>query len=271
MEIYHFVNMSVIIGFLTFFLFIIIIFLIFLNKNIKTDSLNIFLNLCILLIIVLINVKYFVDYKSKNISNFEREDLTNLEILHQNNKNKLNGLLTFDIKTQVWWLFKKKKLATIDSSLNSQKHLHNELSYIDALKFLNISKNEFSRIISNKKQGWRYYNNYIRYFSWYKYQANSLITYKNKNDYDPHLLNYIKKSSPTKTMQFIIPNSEHARLVDLFENRYHIYNNKIDIIILKKESLIAQNAKVDSKDFCKLNYFKKFDVYVRKDFENCYD
>ena len=96
-----------------------------------------------------------------------------------------------------------------------------------------------------------------------------MITYKNTKNYDENLLDYIKKSSPTKTMQIIIPKDEQTRLINLFENRNNLNENRIDMIVLKKNSLIGINSKIDSSIFCKLTDFKIYDVYIRKDVSNC--
>jgi len=271
-EIYHFINMTVIVGVINFLLYSTIIFLIkikFLQKYSKIIFVNNFLNLAIILLVVLININQFTNFKKKNINNFERKDLVNLENFYKINSSKLNTLLTFNIKTQLWWMYKNKKLSTINSILNSQNHLHNELSYIDALKYLNVSKLEFSEMIANKKKGWRYTNDYIGYFSAYKYQANSLITYKNQKNFDKNIFEYIKKSSPTKSMQIIIPKDEKAKLINLFNNRNYQYPKNIDIIVLKKNYLPTKIPSINNEIFCKLNNFTSFDVYIRKDISNC--
>ena len=71
-------------------------------------------------------------------------------------------------------------------------------------------------MITNKKGSWRYTNEYIKYISWYRYQANSLITFKNTNDFSDEELKYISTSRPTKTQQIILPKFEFALdLLDL--------------------------------------------------------
>ena len=93
-----------------------------------------------------------------------------------------------------------------------------EQNFVENLKFLNINKIDFYfDIISNKKGSWRYNNEFVKYFSWYKYQANSLITFKNTNDFKYDEAEFIKKSSPTKTQQIIIPQFEINRLLDLYD------------------------------------------------------
>ncbi len=267
-EVDHLVNLTIIIWFLSFLIFSTILLLIFLSNIMRNNKTKLVLNFLIILIVIFINIEYFNNFKTKNIENTDRSDFLKLENFYQNNI-EINSLLTFDIDVQVWWLFKNKKLATIDSSLNSQKHLQNELSFVDSLKFLKISEDKFSEIISNQKSSWRYFNSYIRYFSWYKYQANSLTTYKNNKNYDLDVLDYIKKSSPTKAMQIIIPIDEKIRLIDLFKNRNYSFENKLDLIILRKDSLVALNSVIDEEIFCKLDDFKSFDVYIKKKIFNC--
>ena len=80
--------------------------------------------------------------------------------LNKNNYNqKLNIILTFNTRIQAWWLLLgNRKLSTISSTLTSLKLNDLELSFIDNLKFLNVSEENFQRIIDNRKAGWRYFN-----------------------------------------------------------------------------------------------------------------
>ena len=68
------------------------------------------------------------------------------------NFDKLNSVLTFNTKIQVWWMYLgKKELSTIDSVLTPQKKQDIELSFFDNLKFLKVSKGNFKDLIKNKK------------------------------------------------------------------------------------------------------------------------
>ena len=93
-----------------------------------------------------------------------------------------------------------------------------ELSFIDSLKFLKVSDRNFNQLIANKKVSWRYDNKYIKYISGYKYEANSLTTYNNSQNFKNEVLKYIKNSSPLKNHQIIVPDEEIIRLNTLFNN-----------------------------------------------------
>ena len=78
---------------------------------------------------------------------------------------------------------------------------------------MNITPEDFEKIISNKKRSWRYDNQYVKYFSWYRYQANSLITFNRSNDFTLDELEHIKNSRPTLTQQIMIPRNEIKRFI----------------------------------------------------------
>ena len=59
--------------------------------------------------------------------------------------------------------------------------------------------------------------------SWYKYQANSMITFDSSSNFDKNILNHIQNTPPTRSQQIIIPNDEQIRLINLYQN----YNEKI--------------------------------------------
>ena len=78
----------------------------------------------------------------------------------------------------------KKEFSSIESSVSSLNFQQLENNFLQNLRFLNVNPDNFAKLISNKKSSWRYNNDYIKYISWYKYQANSLITFKNTSHAD---------------------------------------------------------------------------------------
>ena len=272
-EIYHFIDLIVVIGILTAFIFSILFISIFVkrfnwNKNFFLYEKK-YIFFLILFLIVNLNINYFNKYQ--NTLNEElRHDMLKLEIYFKKNEENLNSILTFIPKIQVWWLFNgKRKLASVDSSLTSLGFEVLELNFINNLKFLKISEKNFVEIIKNKKVGWKYDNPYIKYLSWYKYQANSLTTYKNSKDFDPKILNYISKSRPTKTQQLIVPNKELKRLVNSFQNNDLSNFNQPDIIIINKNSLINKYANINTDLYCSISSLKFFKIYVNMSKANC--
>ena len=149
--------------------------------------------------------------------------------------------MTFIPRAQIFLLKNKKIFTTIESSFSSLNFSQLEKSFVQNLKFLNISSSEFLKIISNhQKSSWRYDNKYLKYISWYRYQANSLKTFNKTKDFKKDELEFINNSSPTKTQQIIIPQFEIIRLKKLFNNyeldtdytKPDLVNNKNLLIIL---------------------------------------
>ena len=266
-EIYHFLNWIVIISIIIFILFG-FIYLLGLFQYFKKKSLNnkyyenLFLFLCTIILMIFFNLNYLSKFKAKDI-NF-RDDMKILNNFFKSNKSNLNTLMTFNPKLQTWWLFNgKNKLTTVDSSLVALTNNQLELNFVKNLKYLKISDNIFNLILKNSKQGWRYYNENLKYLSWYKYQANSMITFNASNNFDKNILNDIKQTPPTRSQQIAIPKDEQIRLSNLYKNDYESFNDEVDIIILNKNSIIGSNASIDKNKFCKLNLTKQLDIYIK--------
>ena len=187
-----------------------------------------------------------------------------------NNYKNLDSILTFNTKIQAWWLLLgKKKLSTIESIATPLKTADLELNFIDNLKFLNISEKNFNNLISNKKAGWRYDNKYIKYFSFYKYQANSLITYNKSENFKDEVLIFIKNSSPLFTQQIAVPKEEIKRLNNLFNDTHGLFFKKPDIIITEKNTLITKYSSVNLNNYCKLTKPKYLNIYLNLKKVNC--
>jgi len=276
-EFYHFIDLIVVIAILVSFIFILLILSVFfqnkirIGKNLKLLLLGKFYILLVVLLFPFIfNFNYFLNYK-KNINyNFKKDMIIFYDYLYQDeNFDKLNSVLTFNSKIQVWWMYLgKKELSTIDSALTPHKTQDIESSFFDNLKFLKVSKGNFKDLIKNKKAGWRYDNRYTKYLSWYLYQANSLITFNNSQNFEDDVLKFIKNSSPLFVQQIAIPSEEMERLLDL----YNTHNSKLsnpDIIILEKDSLINKYSNVDPKKYCILKKTNYLDIYFNLEKANC--
>jgi len=263
-EIYHFLNWIIIIS---IFVLIIYFSLLINSKFIKINKFF-FLYLSFFFILLF----EFIHYQNlKNDVKDLRKDYLNLQKLIDSNNDKLEKLLSFSVRSQVLWMLKgKEKFASIESSISSLNFDQLEKNFIQNLKFLNISNNEFLEIVSNKKESWRYSNQYIKYISWYKYQANSLFTFQGSKDFDENELQFILNSSPTMTQQIILPRFEIDRLVKFYENFNSSSNfKKPDLIILKKDSLISQYENLDNDLYCELKGFNNIRVFLLRDLKNC--
>ena len=264
-EIYHFLNWIIIIWFFVMIIYFgiisnILIKNIFVKKEIFLKNLNIFTSSILIIVFLFFHYQILYDKNNKDL----RTDYINLQNLIDDNYDDLNNLLSFSIKPQLIWLFKNKNnFLSIDSSLTSLTYNQLEYSFIKNLKFLNITSEDFEKIISNKKRSWRYDNQYVKYFSWYRYQANSLITFNASNDFTSEELTHINKSRPTLTQQIMIPRNEIKRLVNSYKN-YSLDSNfiKPDLIVLDANSEISQYSNINFNNYCKIEMFKFLNVYV---------
>lgn len=271
-EIYHFLNWIVIISVFVFVIYF-FLFLNFLSKNFLTKSIKIYNSLFVVLSIFFIFIFQFLNYQKvlNNTDEILRNDYSKLQIIIDANSNKLNKLLSFSIRPQVLWMLKgKKEFSSIESSISSLNFQQLENNFLQNLRFLNVNSDNFAKLISNKKSSWRYTNDYIKYISWYKYQANSLITFRNTNDFSEEELEYIKASRPTKTQQIILPKFEFDRLTALFKNiNLGSDLKKPDLIILSKESLIYKYSNINVEEYCEIKNFDRLKVFTKIDNELC--
>ena len=274
-EISNFLNWIVINAILAFLVFITVFINLLLDKLNFRKILNFkilrFIPTFLMVIFFLyFQINHYDQSKKKQNDNF-RYELAKLQNLYEKKNLVLDNILSFIPEVQIWWMLNgKKKFTTIDAAFTSLKFNQLEKSFIENLKFLKFSDDQFKKIISNKKTSWRYDNKYIKYFSWYKYQANSLVTYQNTNDFKEIELKYILKSSPTKGMQIIIPKFEMERLINLYENHQtKISFKKPDIIVMKNNSQISEFSSINELIYCQLNEYKFLNVYIKKNDNNC--
>ena len=105
--------------------------------------------------------------------------------------------------------------------------------------------------------------------SYSKYQANSLTTYKNSQNFNNDVLTFIRNSSPLLTQQIAVPHEEIKRLTALFDRTNNINFINPDIIILEKKSLVAQYSSISLNKYCALTETKYFDIYLNSEKTNC--
>ena len=84
-------------------------------------------------------------------------------------------------------------LDLINALFTSKKDYMIEDDLISSFKKLKLTDKEFYSFISNKKAGWRYMNKDMAKFFFYKYQANSLVTFNKSRSFKPEEYKFIKK------------------------------------------------------------------------------
>ena len=219
------------------------------------------------------------NYKFNNLSNeklVERIEFNKIANIIESKdilKKKDINLLTFDNRFFVWSVLKNiKYLNIVNGSLVPKTHEMIENDLINSFKFLNLTKNDFREFIKNKKlSSWRYRNENIKDLFWMRYQANSLVTYKNSKNFDDEILDFINKSSPLLSQQLIIPNEEFDRLVLKFDsNNFSSAFTTPTIIIIDKRHSVLKKSQISKKIFCRAFEGKIYDFYYSNNLKlNC--
>ena len=129
---------------------------------------------------------------------------------------------------------------------------------------LKLNEIDFNNFIKNEKQGWRFINNNVAETFYFKYQANTLTTYKNSMDFSKQELKNIKISSPLHNQQLIIPVFEIKRLMDKF--KYFNENEKLNpnLIIINSNDHFTKELTIDEKLYCSKTINETYTIYISK-------
>ena len=273
-----------------FFIFIISSFfstIIFIALSTKVVSLyqfaNIFLFSFILFIFILIIfiidqtkflknllIKYrFVTYSllfllgiflfSSNIANkYVRESYANVNnVIKDLKSNNLDlYLLTNNLDVQASWLFNGfENIYLTNGFNNSLSDNQIESAFSKFLKNTFKEDSSFEEIIKfqNKEDSNR--NSIISYFLNYKYQANSLKIFGNKDDFTIDEQKKIRDTSPLRSQMHIIPNSEKKRLIKIISQQ----KDKIEV---KKLLVIIDKRNWPSNFDLQKSINKKFEIII---------
>ena len=192
----------------------------------------------------------------------------NSQILSEFNLSK-SSLLSFETNIIIWSIMNDiKYLDFINGFFTSKKDYMIEEDIYSVFKKLKLEKENFYTFIKNNKSSWRYYNNNITKYVYYKYQANSLTTFNNSKDFEKNELIDISKSSPLLHQQSIIPRYEIKRLISEFNE----FNKKLiypDIIVLNKMDDFINFSKLKLFNYCKVFDGDFYLMYFNKTVHAC--
>tara|TARA_B100000963_G_C22607661_1_gene663390 strand:- start:275 stop:2110 length:1836 start_codon:yes stop_codon:yes gene_type:complete len=266
---YHFINFIVVNGVLYLIVFSLIIF-----NNILKIRINNFITYVFLILISCLYVindvnkfkNLYTDIEYKN----QRNEFSkiNSQILGKFNLNK-SSLLSFETNIIIWSIMNDiKYLDFINGFFTSKKDYMIEEDIYSAFKKLELEEENFYRFIRNNKSSWRYLNKNITKYVYYKYQANSLVTFNNSKDFKKNELIDINKSSPLLHQQSIIPQYEINRLIFEF-NKFDKKLTYPDIIVLNKMDDFMNFSKLKLFNYCKVFDGDFYLMYFNKTVHAC--
>ncbi len=161
-----------------------------------------------------------------------------------------------------------KHLMVINALFTSKKDKMLENDIFSAFKLLNLDEDNFKLFIKNKKSSWRYINEHISKYVYYKYQANSLVTFKDSADFTKEEIDHINNTHLLLHQQSIIPKFELYRLEEKFKD----FDENIiypDLIILNKKDDFFIYDKLKIEKFCKMIDGEFFVLYFLDRNEKC--
>lgn len=268
---YHFNNLIIITGILFFIFFVMIYLEKFFNSLllIKFDKI---INLSLILFLCF-------SFYSSNLNNFEdinhktsRKEFNNVtKKIRSIDKIENISILTFDTDFMIWAIMNDiKYLSLINGLFSSKTDRMIEEDIFSAFKVLNLSTENFNKFLNNEndKSSWRYLNLNISTFFFYKYQANSMITFKNMKEFTDEELKFLKRSSPILHQQSIIPKLELERLKNEFENFINLDPNP-DILILNVNDNFYEMRELNLINYCLEYKGQNYFLYKQKNKYKC--
>ena len=258
-SIYHFLGILIFI--LLFYIFLCSSFILFqlvnFNKNSRSHN---FFKSFLILIIFITNVYIFKFTAKKNYNQIN--EVQNIEKFLVDNKltSSNKKLFSNDLKIMnLWLLNKNNQLMISDGFTNSLKNIDIEYNLLNNLKNFEISNDIFKEIISYQKPEVR--NDFLMRLFSYKYQANSLYTYSDIEEYHKDLQNMIKFTSPFRVQFQVFPENEKKRLLTNFID--FELDDKLfsEVVIIKKEGSL-NNFKISNSLYRLVLSSKNYDLYL---------
>ena len=162
----------------------------------------------------------------------------------------------------LWLLNKNNELAISDGFTSSLKNKQIEFNFINNLKYFKIGNDQFKKLISYNNIGYR--NKFLMMLFIYRYQANSLYTFSDIDNYEPDVIERIKKTSPFRAQSQIIPIDEKKRFLKMFDEVIINENMISNLVVIKKDELFS-NFKIKNKIYTLIYSDEIYDIYYKSD------
>ena len=160
----------------------------------------------------------------------------------------------------LWILNKNSQLIISDAFINSLKNEQIEFNLLNSLKDFQFTEQNFKKLIAFEKNEIR--NKLFMLLFSYKYQANSLHTYSDLENYQKDSRNIIINSSPFRTQLQIIPEDEKKRLLSIFKKLKINQSLTPDYVVINTSNLSTKFL-IYNKKYTKLLSLKSYDIYKK--------
>jgi hypothetical protein len=238
-SIYHFLDILLFI--IVFYLMLSLSFILYQTLELKKKFKDkYFIKLFLISLIFILNI-HIVKIRTQNNTNNINEFLSINKFMEKSNLINTNKkLFTNDKDVMLLWLLNDNTQLTITwGFVNSLKNQQIENILLNNLKAFGVSESEFKSMISFGKSKMRESWHYLVYN--YMYQANSLYTHSDIDQYTRNLRDIIKKTSPFRAQSLVVPENEKERLVKLF-NQIDLNDEFFsDIVIFNKTTSFPFN------------------------------
>jgi hypothetical protein len=146
-------------------------------------------------------------------------------------------LFTNDLKAQSDWLFNGfNNIYLTNGFNNSLSDNQIELAFSKVLKSIFKENSKFKEIIEYKNKKDNNRNSIISHFLNYKYQANSIHVFSNKDDFTLVEQKKIKETSPLRSQTHILPISEKIRIIKMIMQQKDKVDIKKMLIVIDKNN-----------------------------------
>lgn len=238
-SLYQFIDLIILSGF--FYLSLVVLDLLIMNllNNKKNYKKMLIYNISFFIIV------FFIYFDTKLEINLKIKKLIELDKINKlfvKNKfiNTKKILLTNDIDISAMWILNENKYMSLSNGFhNSFKDIIIEKQLFRTLKNINMNVKDFEQIL-NFRSNFDKRNFLISFLFMNKYQANSLHTFSSYDNYDIDEIFEIKRTSPFRVQNQIIPKNEKQRLINQYADFKSEINEKPYLIILNKRDVISK-------------------------------
>ena len=261
-SIFHFVNI-ILFSFIFYIILSLFCILYLLSKNFNFK--NYYSKKIFYIILSIICLSTFVPLELNSLlkSKDQRIEITKLHRFFDKNnlKNTNSKLFTNDLLIMNLWLLNNNtQLVISDAFSNSLSDKKIEFNLLNSLKDFDIGEKQLKELVSLDKSQVR--NKLFMMLFNYKYQANTLHTFAELEDYNKIDQDLIIKTSPFRVQMQILPETEKKRI-------FHFYKDlEINLDLLPNYAVInnsnsSENFDIKNNKYKEIFKTKNYLVYKR--------